>query len=214
MWKSGLQKGQLAGLKTLQLAEHSFPLHQVCQLSYLKCDNVRSPPPQVLQESIEIPGTGLRLVYNSQDASGYQSTLLMRLTSDPVPETLVLVHLKVVVEGTVFTKTFESDPNITYSYSWNKRNVYEQKVRSQIILSVPVLLVPSLFTLGSLKSQLLTSVSFMTCYGAENTKRVASYGDLLRPPADGTAPLRPVTIPPPPRLRESLSPPCVAQSAR
>ncbi|XP_043247283.1 teneurin-m-like isoform X2 [Amphibalanus amphitrite] len=83
---------------------------------------------QVLQESIEIPGTGLRLVYNSQDASGYHSTLLMRLTADPVPETLVLVHLKVIVEGTVFTQTFESDPNITYSYSWNKRNVYEQKV--------------------------------------------------------------------------------------
>ncbi|KAF0307676.1 Teneurin-a [Amphibalanus amphitrite] len=86
------------------------------------------PPRAVLQESIEIPGTGLRLVYNSQDASGYHSTLLMRLTADPVPETLVLVHLKVIVEGTVFTQTFESDPNITYSYSWNKRNVYEQKV--------------------------------------------------------------------------------------
>ena len=92
-----------------------------------------SPTPrlQVLQESIEIPGTGLRLVYNSQDASGYHSTLLMRLTPELVPETLALVHLKVVVEGTVFTKTFESDPNITYSYSWNKRNVYEQKVREQ-----------------------------------------------------------------------------------
>ena len=85
---------------------------------------------QVLQESIEIPGTGLRLVYNSQDATGYHSTLLMRLTADPVPETLVLVHLKVIVEGTVFKQTFESDPNITYSYSWNKRNVYEQKVTS------------------------------------------------------------------------------------
>ncbi|XP_037070344.1 teneurin-m-like, partial [Pollicipes pollicipes] len=93
---------------------------------------------QVLQESIEIPGTGLRLVYNSQDASGYHSTLLLRLTSDPVPETLILVHLKVIVEGTVFTKTFESDPNITYSYSWNKRNVYEQKVYGMVQAHVSV----------------------------------------------------------------------------
>lgn len=36
---------------------------------------------------------------------------------------------QVTLEGSVFERVFEADPNITYTFTWNKRNVYKQKVR-------------------------------------------------------------------------------------
>lgn len=42
--------------------------------------------------------------------------------------TKILLFVQIVVEGTVFERVFEADPNINYTYSWNKRNVYKQKV--------------------------------------------------------------------------------------
>lgn len=40
----------------------------------------------------------------------------------------VCVCPQVTLEGSVFEKVFEADPNITYTFTWNKRNVYKQKV--------------------------------------------------------------------------------------
>jgi len=37
-------------------------------------------------------------------------------------------HLQITVEGELYKKTFEADPNITYTFGWKKRNVYQQKV--------------------------------------------------------------------------------------
>ncbi|KAK8385757.1 hypothetical protein O3P69_016491 [Scylla paramamosain] len=83
---------------------------------------------QVVQESLRIPGSELHLVYHSNSVSGYLSTLLLQLTPVEVPAALSMVHLKVTLEGSVFEKVFEADPNITYTFTWNKRNVYKQKV--------------------------------------------------------------------------------------
>jgi hypothetical protein len=67
-------------------------------------------------------------MYHSSQAPGYLSTALMRLTHSHIPETLRLVHLRVVIEGSVYEKTFEADPHLSYTFAWNKRNVYKQKV--------------------------------------------------------------------------------------
>ncbi|KAG8234383.1 hypothetical protein J437_LFUL015147, partial [Ladona fulva] len=88
---------------------------------------------QILQESIPIPGSFLHLLYHSSKAPGYLATLLMRLTPSPsptfpFPSSLILVHLRVEVEGSVFEKSFEADPGLEYTFAWNKRNVYKQKV--------------------------------------------------------------------------------------
>ncbi|CAG0878874.1 unnamed protein product [Darwinula stevensoni] len=83
---------------------------------------------RVLQESIRIPGTHLHLLYQSHLADGYLSTLWMQLTFDPVPEKLTAVHLKLTLRGKVTERTFEPEPNITYTYVWDKRNIYQQKV--------------------------------------------------------------------------------------
>ncbi|XP_075213771.1 teneurin-a transmembrane protein [Lycorma delicatula] len=83
---------------------------------------------QMLQESIRIPGSGLHLMYRSSLASGYLSLIVMRLTHSQVPPSLLKVHVRVEVEGSVHTKIYEADPNLTHTFAWNKRNVYKQKV--------------------------------------------------------------------------------------
>ncbi|VVC40590.1 Hypothetical protein CINCED_3A025864 [Cinara cedri] len=83
---------------------------------------------QVVQESFQIPGTGLNLVYHSSRSAGYLSTIQLQLTPDTVPSTLKLIHLRITIEGILFEKTFEADPVIKYTYSWNRLNVYRQNV--------------------------------------------------------------------------------------
>ncbi|XP_071453131.1 teneurin-m isoform X1 [Hetaerina americana] len=83
---------------------------------------------QVVQESLQIPGTGLHLVYHSSRATGYLSTIQLQLTPDTIPATLKLVHLRITIEGILFEKTFEADPDIKFTYAWNRLNVYRQRV--------------------------------------------------------------------------------------
>ncbi|XP_052737903.1 teneurin-m isoform X4 [Bicyclus anynana] len=83
---------------------------------------------QVVQESLQIPGTGLNLVYHSSRAAGYLSTIQLQLTPEKVPATLALIHLRITIEGILFEKIFEADPVIKFTYPWNRLNVYRQRV--------------------------------------------------------------------------------------
>ncbi|RWS11960.1 N-acetylglucosamine-1-phosphodiester alpha-N-acetylglucosaminidase-like protein, partial [Dinothrombium tinctorium] len=83
---------------------------------------------QVLQETLAIPGSDLQLLYQTSGSSGYLSTINLQLTPTEIPRSLFRVHLRIVIDGNLFTKVFEADPDIKYSYAWNKRNVYRQKV--------------------------------------------------------------------------------------
>ena len=83
---------------------------------------------RVVQESLPIPGTDLNLVYHSSRVNGYLSTIELQLTPDKIPQSLRLVHLKIAIEGILFEKTFEADPTIMFTYAWNRRNIYRQKV--------------------------------------------------------------------------------------
>lgn len=84
---------------------------------------------QTLQETISIPGSsGVKLLYKSSSAPGFLSTITLQLTGGKIPPTLRVIHLRVVVEGNLFSKLLEPDPFLRYTYSWNKRNVYRQKV--------------------------------------------------------------------------------------
>ncbi|VVC91201.1 unnamed protein product [Leptidea sinapis] len=83
---------------------------------------------EVVQESVQIPGTGLNLVYQSSRAAGYLSTIQLQLTPEKVPPTLALIHLRITIEGILFEKTFEADPVIKFTYPWNRLNVYRQRV--------------------------------------------------------------------------------------
>lgn len=83
---------------------------------------------QIVQESIPIPGSDLHLMYQSSQATGYLSTIHMRLTGTKIPKTLTHVYVRVEVEGSLHVKTYEADPNLKHTFAWNKRNVYKQKV--------------------------------------------------------------------------------------
>ncbi|KAK2581810.1 hypothetical protein KPH14_002280 [Odynerus spinipes] len=83
---------------------------------------------QAIQESLQIPGTGLNLVYHSSRVGGYLSTIQVQLTPETVPPSLSLVHLRISIEGILYERTFEADPVIKFTYAWNRLNVYRQRV--------------------------------------------------------------------------------------
>lgn len=88
-----------------------------------------------VQESVKIPGTSdLHLVYRSSF-----STIDMILTgANPVAKSLKNVHVIVRVAGHFFSKILEPDPNLTYTFSWDKRNIYNQKVYGIVEAEVSV----------------------------------------------------------------------------
>lgn len=83
---------------------------------------------QVLQESLRIPGTGIYLVYHSSQTPGYMSTILIQLTPSTIPANLSVIHVRILVEGLVYERVFEADPNLKYNFAWDRRNAYNQKV--------------------------------------------------------------------------------------
>ena len=82
----------------------------------------------VLVTSVNVPGTEVSLVYSSSAASSALSSLTMILTPNTIPESLYRVHVKITVAGLVSKKVLEAEESLVYKYSWNKRNVYNQKV--------------------------------------------------------------------------------------
>lgn len=91
-----------------------------------------------MQESIQIPGSGLHLTYQSTQAPGYLSIVRMRLTKGIIPRSLTHVHVGVEIEGSLHVKTYEADPNLTHTFAWNKRNVYKQKVYGVSVARISV----------------------------------------------------------------------------
>jgi len=83
---------------------------------------------QSLFETISIPSSKVKLVYSSPRSRGYLSTIQLQLTPDSIPPTLVKIYLRITIEGVLFEKIFEADPNLKYTYSWKGMNVYRQRV--------------------------------------------------------------------------------------
>ncbi|KAK6619588.1 hypothetical protein RUM43_012345 [Polyplax serrata] len=93
---------------------------------------------QIVQESILIPGSDLHLMYQSSQSAGYFSLLYMRLTGNQIPSTLTHVHVRVEIEGSIYTKMYEADPDLTHIFAWNKRNVYKQKVYGVALAKISI----------------------------------------------------------------------------
>ncbi|CAG2169498.1 unnamed protein product, partial [Oppiella nova] len=119
--------------KVLMCMDHDFDIMKPTVLTHTFQDGCATQSAllnesRVVQESLRIPGTDLNLVYHSSRVNGYLSTIELHLTPDKIPTALRLVHLKIAVEGILFEKTFEADPTIVFTYAWNRRNIYRQKV--------------------------------------------------------------------------------------
>lgn len=100
----------------------------VLRISNLKHKPFDRKPIQVLQESLNIPGTNVHLVYRSSSSSGYMSTLIIKMTGPVVPRDMAFVWLKIQIEGLKYEKQFEADPLLVYKFAWDRRNAYNQKV--------------------------------------------------------------------------------------
>lgn len=120
------------------LTPHIIPTWMPEALGGIPGKSVIFAEPQIVQESIAIPGSDLHLMYQSSQAAGYLSTVHMRLTGPKIPETLTHVHVRVELEGFLHLKTYEADPNLTHTFAWNKRNVYKQKVYGTALAKISV----------------------------------------------------------------------------
>uniref|UniRef100_A0AAY4AC60 Teneurin-3 n=1 Tax=Denticeps clupeoides TaxID=299321 RepID=A0AAY4AC60_9TELE len=96
------------------------------------------PETQVLQEETAIPGSDLNLVYLSSRAAGYKPLLKVSMTQATIPFNLMKVHLMVAVVGRLFQKWFPAQPNLSYTFIWDKTDAYNQKVygMSEAVVSV------------------------------------------------------------------------------
>lgn len=83
---------------------------------------------QTVVDSLRIPGTDVHLTYSSTTASGHLSTLMLYLVPDRHATQLRLVRTIIDVEGVRSERTFEARSNLTYTFGWDKRNVFKQKV--------------------------------------------------------------------------------------
>ena len=85
---------------------------------------------------MKIPGTNLNLVYQSSKFEGYLSTVHIKLTKSVLPRDLELVHVRIEIEGSISLQTYEADPELVHIFTWNKRNVYKQKVYGVAIAKI------------------------------------------------------------------------------
>uniref|UniRef100_A0A672I773 Teneurin transmembrane protein 3 n=1 Tax=Salarias fasciatus TaxID=181472 RepID=A0A672I773_SALFA len=96
------------------------------------------PETQVLQEETSIPGSDLNLIYLSSRAAGYKPVLKVAMTQSSIPFNLMKVHLMVAVVGRLFQKWFPAQPNLSYTFIWDKTDAYGQRVYglSEAVVSV------------------------------------------------------------------------------
>ncbi|KAM6941261.1 teneurin-3 [Lycodopsis pacificus] len=96
------------------------------------------PETQVLQEETSIPGSDLNLIYLSSRAAGYKPILKVTMTQSSIPFNLMKVHLMVAVVGRLFQKWFPAQPNLSYTFIWDKTDAYGQRVYglSEAVVSV------------------------------------------------------------------------------
>ncbi|XP_034043467.1 teneurin-3 isoform X3 [Thalassophryne amazonica] len=96
------------------------------------------PETQVLQEETSIPGSDLNLIYLSSRAAGYKPVLKVTMTQSTIPFNLMKVHLMVAVVGRLFQKWFPAQPNLSYTFIWDKTDAYGQRVYglSEAVVSV------------------------------------------------------------------------------
>jgi hypothetical protein len=81
------------------------------------------PERGLLLETVPVPDTSLRLTYISSAAAGQLSILRVRLTppgAEPEPGGLLRIHLRIEVAGQVERSVLEPEPDLVYTFGWNK----------------------------------------------------------------------------------------------
>lgn len=83
------------------------------------CGSIVLVQDQVLVESVELPGTGMRMVYRSDRAAGYRSRTRVALTGDTLPPGLKRVELVAEIGGRWFFEQFPPTPRLVHELVWD-----------------------------------------------------------------------------------------------
>ncbi|KAK5970112.1 hypothetical protein GCK32_011451, partial [Trichostrongylus colubriformis] len=89
-------------------------------------------------ESLPLPGSSVRLAYDSSRATASQSTLVLGLLPSKVDPDVRLVHVVVKIAGRTFEKSLAPRENLTYIWSWDKLNIYRQSDHGLIAADVRI----------------------------------------------------------------------------
>ena len=83
---------------------------------------------QVLQESVNVSGSDIRLNHVSSRSGGFSSLLLIALTKATIPAGLDQVTVRITNAGVQEETVYEAQPNLSHVYAWNGTNAYKQVV--------------------------------------------------------------------------------------
>ncbi|KAL6728566.1 hypothetical protein Aduo_010328 [Ancylostoma duodenale] len=89
-------------------------------------------------QSLPLPGSSVRLVYDSSRVSASESILVMGLLPEKIDPDLRLVHVLVDIAGRKFEKRLAPSENLTYVWSWDKLNVYRQSDHGMVPANVRI----------------------------------------------------------------------------
>jgi hypothetical protein len=91
-----------------------------------KCGSRIEVENQILGEDLSVTGTPFSLNYQSDRVAGRkaENKLDIPITGTSVPPSLKRVDLVVAVAGRKFAQSFGTEPNQTYTFEWDGRDVY------------------------------------------------------------------------------------------
>lgn len=81
---------------------------------------------QVLQESVNVSGSDVRLNHVSSRSSGFSSLLLITLTKATIPAGLDRITVRVAIAGVLEETMYDATPSLSHVYAWNGTNAYRQ----------------------------------------------------------------------------------------
>jgi RHS repeat-associated protein len=102
--------------------------------SIIECQN------QILGERVPVVGTPFTLNYRSDRVQGRKAayTLKIPLSGDSVPASLLQIRLEIRVAGREFIETFSPQPNLLYTFIWDRKDAYGRTLQGKHPLSVRI----------------------------------------------------------------------------
>ncbi|NQT82236.1 hypothetical protein HQ563_04390 [bacterium] len=95
---------------------------------------------QTVGESVLITGTPYSIHYQSDRVPGRKSvrTLDIPLSSTEIPASVKRIELEIYVAGRRFLETFPAEPNQSYTFTWDGRDVYGRAPQGQQPVTVRI----------------------------------------------------------------------------
>lgn len=100
--------------------------------SVIECQN------QVLMKSVPVAGSAFNLVYRSDRVEGRGRAFDLELTRDTYPDSLKKILLHIDVLGRRIEREFEPQPNLTFSYEWDRRDAYGRDYNAKAPIRIAV----------------------------------------------------------------------------